>query len=93
MITARSVLSVLIQHGLQSLVVAIIVGIISFAMMQALPGDTAYRIAAGRYGYDMMDAAAAEAVRAELGLDRPWAVQLLAWLGTLMQFDLGRSLV
>ena len=62
-------------------------------MMQALPGDAAYRIAAGRYGYDMMDAASAEAVRIELGLDRPWVVQLLSWLGALAQFDLGRSLV
>ena len=62
-------------------------------MMQALPGDAAYRIAAGRYGYDMMDAAAAEAVRIELGLDQHWTVQLFSWLGALAQFDLGRSLV
>ncbi|MEL6478311.1 MAG: ABC transporter permease [Pseudomonadota bacterium] len=80
-------------RGLQAVLVAVIVGIVSFAMMQALPGDAAYRIAAGRYGYDMMDAAAAEAVRIELGLDRPWALQLLDWLGALAQFDLGRSLV
>lgn len=81
------------RRGLQAVLVAIVVGIASFAMMQALPGDVAYRIAAGRYGYDMMDAASAEAVRVELGLDRPWAVQLLSWLGTLAQFDLGKSLV
>ncbi|MFC3614876.1 ABC transporter permease [Lutimaribacter marinistellae] len=81
------------QRGLQAVIVAVIVGIVSFAMMQALPGDAAYRIAAGRYGYDMMDAAAAEAVRQELGLDRHWGVQLLDWLGALAQFDLGRSLV
>ena len=40
-------------------------------MMEALPGDSAYRVAAGRYGYDIMDAQAAEAVREELGLDQP----------------------
>jgi len=62
-------------------------------MMQALPGDAAYRIAAGRYGYDMMDAAAAEVVRAELGLDRPIIAQLGSWLFSLAQFDLGSSLV
>ncbi|MCG8360623.1 MAG: ABC transporter permease, partial [Kiloniellales bacterium] len=38
-------------------------------------------------------AAAAEAVRAELGLDRHWTAKLFAWLGALAQFDLGRSLV
>ena len=93
MTSAHPLLAVLAQRGLQALIVAIIVGIVSFAMMQALPGDAAYRIAAGRYGYDMMDAAAAEAVRAELGLDRHWSVQLFSWLGALAQFDLGRSLV
>ncbi|MEL6266081.1 MAG: ABC transporter permease [Pseudomonadota bacterium] len=77
----------------QACLVALVVGIVSFAMMQALPGDAAFRIAAGRYGYDMMDAAAAEAVRAELGLDRPWIVQLGAWLASLATFDLGRSMV
>jgi peptide/nickel transport system permease protein len=75
------------------LIVAVIVGVVSFAMMQALPGDAAYRIAAGRYGYDMMDAAAAEAVRQELGLDRHWLLQLGTWLGALARFDLGTSLV
>ena len=89
----RPVLAALAQRGLQALIVAVIVGAVSFAMMQALPGDAAYRIAAGRYGYDMMDAAAADAVRAELGLDNHWTVQLIDWLGALAQFDLGRSLV
>ena len=34
----------------QAALVALVVGIVSFAMMQALPGDAAFRIAAGRYG-------------------------------------------
>ncbi|MCI5096553.1 MAG: ABC transporter permease [Rhodobacteraceae bacterium] len=90
---ARSFLAALATRGLQAVIVAVIVGVVSFAMMQALPGDAAYRIAAGRYGYDMMDAAAAEAVRVELGLDRPALVQLWSWLTTLAQFDLGISAV
>ncbi len=86
-------IAALAQRGLQAVVVALIVGIVSFAMMQALPGDAAYRIAAGRYGYDMMDAASAELVRQELGLDRPFWAQLLQWLGALATFDLGQSAV
>ncbi len=77
----------------QACLVALVIGIASFAMMHALPGDAAFRIAAGRYGYDVTDAAAAAAVRAELGLDRPLAAQLLDWLGSLARFDLGRSTV
>jgi len=73
--------------------VAVVIGIVSFVMMQALPGDAAYRIAAGRYGYDVMDSQAAELVRLELGLDRPVHVQLLQWLRQLSSFNLGNSLV
>mgnify|MGYP000618771883 CR=1 FL=1 len=90
---AAPVLAILAGRGVQALVVALVVGVVSFAMMHALPGDAAYRIAAGRFGYDLMDAAAAEAVRLELGLDRPWWMQLWSWLGALATFDLGRSLV
>ena len=89
----NSLLKLFCYRGLQALVVALVVGILSFAMLQALPGDIAYRIAAGRYGYDMMDAAAAAAVRLELGLDEHWTIQLFSWLGSILQFDLGRSLV
>jgi len=79
--------------AIQAATVALVVAIVSFAIMQALPGDAAYRIAAGRYGYDVMDAAAAEAVRAELGLHRPAVVQLVSWITDLGRLDLGRSLV
>jgi peptide/nickel transport system permease protein len=77
----------------QGALVAAAVGVLSFVMTRALPGDAAYRIAAGRYGYDMVDSAAAEAVRAELGLDQPAWQQLLQWLGDLLQFRLGNSMV
>ncbi|ASJ75737.1 ABC transporter permease [Granulosicoccus antarcticus] len=77
----------------QALLVVLVIGLASFAMMQALPGDSAYRIAAGRYGYDVMDAQVAEAVRLELGLDQPVLQQMGRWLTQLATLDLGRSLV
>ena len=85
--------SALAGRAVQAVVVAVVVGIVSFSMMQALPGDSAYRIAAGRYGYDMMDTASADQVRTELGLDQPKSVQLMSWLGSLARFDLGKSAV
>lgn len=91
--TGADVGRLLLARGAQAVAVAIVVGVVSFAMMETLPGDAAFRIAAGRYGYDVVDAAAAEAVRAELGLDAPRAARLLSWLGDLLTFDLGRSLV
>ena len=86
-------LALLGARAVQALVVALVVGTLSFAMMETLPGDAAFRIAAERYGYDAVDAAAAESVRAELGLDAPAPARLLAWLGELATLDLGRSAV
>ncbi|OWV65517.1 ABC transporter permease [Rhizobium sp. R339] len=83
----------LLARLLQAGVVAVVVGALCFVLMRVLPGDAAMRIAAGRYGPDARIAEAAEKVRLELGLDRPVAVQLLEWLGSLLRFDLGHSLV
>jgi ABC-type dipeptide/oligopeptide/nickel transport system permease component len=84
---------VLAARALQALLVALLVAVASFALVQFLPGDMAYRIAAGRYGEDLVSSAAAEAVRAELGLDRPAWMRLLQWCADLLRLDLGVSLV
>lgn len=78
---------------MQLVAVVLIVGTISFALMYFLPGDPALRIAAGRYGPDMMDNAISDMVRVELGLDQPVIVRFVAWMGDLLRFDLGHSLV
>lgn len=85
----RFLLARLAQAG----IVAFVVGALCFALMRVLPGDAAMRIAAGRYGPDARIAEAADKVRLELSLDRPWPVQFLDWLGSLVRFDLGHSLV
>lgn len=84
---------VLAARLLQALLVALLVAVVSFVLVQFLPGDMAYRIAAGRYGDDLVSSAAAEAVRAELGLDRPAWMRLAQWCFDLTRFDLGVSLV
>ncbi|GGJ87216.1 ABC transporter permease [Pseudomonas matsuisoli] len=78
---------------MQAVMVAVLVGALTFLLMSLLPGDAAYRIAAGRYGYDMVNSAAADAVRAELNLDGPVLSRFAAWIGDLLTLDLGHSLV
>ncbi len=78
---------------LQVVFVLLAVGTLCFVMAEWLPGDAAYRVAAGRYGYDVVSADVAAAVRAELGLDRPAIVRWAEWLWLLAQGDLGRSMV
>jgi len=87
------VLTMLGRRLLQALLVALLVGTLCFFMTRMLPGDMAYRIAAGRYGYDMVTSAAADAVRHELGLDRPLLAALAEWWSRLLHADLGLSQV
>lgn len=89
----RRFLRPVLARLVQALLVALIVGALGFALMAALPGDQAFRLAAARYGPDMGDAAAAALVRQELGLDRPIALRFLDWVGHLLRLDLGHSLV
>lgn len=83
----------LLGRLVQAALVALVVGGLCFALVRVLPGDAAFRIAADRYGPDALTGQAAEAVRQELGLDRPWPEQLLRWFGELAQGNFGNSLV
>lgn len=88
-----SALGVLRRRVVQAASVTLLVSTMSFLIVQRLPGDIAFRVAAGRYGYDNVSADAAGAVRDELGLARPAWQQLLAWWGDVARLDLGTSLV
>ncbi|MBP0598027.1 ABC transporter permease [Herbaspirillum sp. LeCh32-8] len=89
----RRLAPALLRRLLQATMVALLVGTLCFFMTRMLPGDMAYRIAAGRYGYDMVTSAAADAVRHELGLDRPLLAALAEWWSRLLQLNLGQSQV
>ncbi|MBT0568950.1 ABC transporter permease [Curvibacter sp. CHRR-16] len=89
----RTALHFVLRMGVQAACVALAVGVLTFWMTKALPGDAAFRIAASRYGYDMVDAAAAQSVRAQLGLDQPIWMQQWRWLLDLLQLHLGNSMV
>ncbi len=85
--------ALLLRRGFQMLAMAVIIGTICFLMTHALPGDMAMRIAAGRYGFDLVDSTAADAVRTELSAQLTGTQALAAWLGDLLRLDLGQSLV
>lgn len=64
------------------------VSVLTFALMEAVPGDPARTIAG-------MNATAAqvEGVRKQLGLDQPQVLRYLGWLGGFVTGDLGKSMV
>ena len=68
--------------------VLIIVSIISFGLLYVLPGDPATAI----LGENAGNQATYEALRHDLGLDRPLWMQYTDWLGRLLQGDMGKSI-
>ncbi len=64
-----------------------LVTVIVFAMMRLMPGDVATRMVEGHAYAPTLDA-----LRKELGLDRPVHVQYLEWIGGIvLRGDFGRS--
>ncbi len=79
---------ILIRIGL-GILTLLLVSVVVFAATQALPGDTARAI----LGKEAANKARYEALRQQLGLDKPVAEQYLTWLGGVVTGDLGDSLV
>lgn len=84
---------IFIWRIVQAVFVSLFVGVLCFLATQSLGGNIAYRIAGGRYGYDLMDAESANAVARELGLDRSLWARLWDWLKDSLSFNFGDSLV
>ncbi len=66
------------------------VSLLAFGLQSLAPGDPAELLLRARAETPAPERIAA--LRAELGLDRPWPVQYLAWLGRALRGDLGQSL-
>lgn len=79
---------ILIRIGLGVLTL-FLVSVVVFAATQALPGDAARAI----LGREAADKARYEALREQLGLDRPLVEQYTSWLGGVVTGDFGNSLV
>ncbi|MBI2908661.1 MAG: ABC transporter permease [Chloroflexi bacterium] len=70
-----------------------LVSILIFLIMRIAPGDVAIYILAGPEGEGSFTEQQLNDLRRSLGLDRPLYLQYLTWVGGLLRFDLGDSLV
>jgi len=78
----------IVQRLLSAIPVLLIVTLISFCVMQLVPGDPA-AVMAGPQATKIE----IEQVRTQLGLDEPFLLQLRRWYVGLAQGDLGRSIL
>lgn len=77
----------LLRRSLEAVPTLFLVSIAVFVLTRVLPGDPV-RLLLG----EEPDPRVAAEVRRSLGLDRPLALQYVAWLWSLLQGDLGRSI-
>ena len=78
----------IVQRLLSAIPVLLIVTLISFCVMQLVPGDPAAVMAGPQATKTEI-----EQVRVQLGLDEPFLLQLKRWYVGLAQGDLGRSIL
>jgi peptide/nickel transport system permease protein len=78
----------LFRRVLQAAVVVLLVTMITFILLRAIPGNVAVAIL-GPSAY--RNPAALAQFNAEYGFDKPWFSQYLLWLGHLLQGNLGFS--
>jgi peptide/nickel transport system permease protein len=81
------VLKFILHRALATVPVLFLLSVIVFSLIHLIPGDPV-QIMLGEEN----DPQALEALRRELGLDRPLVEQFLRWLWRLLQGDFGRSL-
>ncbi len=81
----------LLRRLIATVPVLIGVSIIVFVIMRVAPGDVAQMLLSGESG-STASAQEVQQLRQQLGLDRPYHVQYLTFLGGLVRLDPGQSL-
>ena len=85
---ARSITGLVLKRLVSGLVTLFIVSLLVFVGTEILPGDVAQAVLGQQATPE-----AVQAIRDELGLDRPALVRYFEWLANFVQGDLGTSLV
>ncbi len=78
----------IIKRVIQTIPTVLIITLVVFMMMQAIPGDPIITLLGDAY-----DEEDAEELCREYGLDKPVIVQYFVWLGKLVQGDWGESIL
>jgi peptide/nickel transport system permease protein len=81
----------LLRRAVMLGITVLVVSVLAFLFPYLGGGDPARTIMRSRVADIAVDPATVDALRVQLGLDRPLAVQYLAWLGQALRGDLGFS--
>ena len=79
--------SFIIRRCLQTILVVILVSMVSYLILQLIPGDPVVTMLGGESSQERIDA-----LRHELWLDRPLPVQYIHWVDNVVHGDFGKSI-
>ncbi len=79
---------IILRRCVSAVPILLLVSLITFGLMRLIPGDASAAIAGLSATPEQI-----ATIRAQLGLDQPFAVQLVRWYSGLLHGDLGRSLL
>jgi peptide/nickel transport system permease protein len=82
-----NMLQLLIKRTIHLVITLFLISIVIFIITQIMPGDVAYSILGQSATIENI-----QALREQLGLNRPLHIQYLSWLSSFVTFDLGNSL-
>jgi peptide/nickel transport system permease protein len=77
----------IIRRFFQTVLVVMLVSIVSYLILQLIPGDPVVTMLGGESSQERI-----EMVRHELWLDRPLPIQYIHWLGNAIHGDFGKSM-
>lgn len=77
-----------VRRLMQTIVVLVLVSLVASSILHIVPGDPVRTM----LGHEATQAEV-DAIRHELGLDKPFLVQYARWLANALQGDLGKSIV
>lgn len=78
----------IVRRLLQTVVVLFVVSFIAFLLLHLIPGDPVVTMLGQEASQEQVDA-----LRKELGLNRPFIVQYVNWLANVVRGDFGKSII
>jgi peptide/nickel transport system permease protein len=82
----------IVRRILQAIAVVFVISIVVFILVRCLPGDP-IEMYVSQAGLTEITPEMIEEIRHDKGLDRPWVVQYVDWLGQMLRGDFGVSIM
>jgi peptide/nickel transport system permease protein len=89
--TRRAMARYILVRLAQGAIVVLLISVVTFVIMRLMPGDPVFLLLGE--GQVQITEAQIAAIRSKWGLDQPWHIQYLTWVGNMLRGDFGVSII